>query len=132
MLLGFQKAPVGATHDLKITVTHLANSNGLVEFAIYKTPELFTKTGKTCRLERVTAKKGEVSTVIENLEAGKYAIVVYHDENHNKICDKNFLGIPTEAYAFSNNVRPNLSVPGFDECAINLQQDRQISIKMVY
>lgn len=118
--------------DLRVTVTAINNAKGLIEFALYKNPEVFTQAGKTHRLARVNAQKGDVSFVFADLEAGKYSIVVYHDENQNKICDKNFFAIPTEAYAFSNNVRPKLTVPSFDDCAINLQQNKSISIKMVY
>jgi uncharacterized protein (DUF2141 family) len=121
-----------ANCDLKVEVTGISNSKGLVEFALYKNPAVFTQAGKTHRLNREDAQKGTVISSFKGLEPGKYALVVYHDENHNKICDKNFFGIPTEAYAFSNNVRPKLSVPSFDECAIRLQQNRSIEIKMVY
>ncbi|MFM7007306.1 MAG: DUF2141 domain-containing protein [Flavobacteriales bacterium] len=121
-----------ANYDLQVSVSAIANNKGLVEFALYKNPAVFTEAGKTHRLARIDAQKGTVSYTFKDLEPGKYALVVYHDENHNKICDKNFFGIPTEAYAFSNNVRPKLSVPSFEECAIKLQQDRSIQIKMVY
>lgn len=119
-------------YNLQVSVSAISNNKGLVEFALYKNPDVFTEAGKTHRLARIDAQKGTVSYTFKDLEPGKYALVVYHDENHNKICDKNFLGIPTEAYAFSNNVRPKLSVPSFEDCAIKLQQDRSISIKMVY
>ncbi len=118
--------------DLQVSVSAVASSKGWIEFALYKNPDVFTQAGKTHRLYRLDAQKGTVSHTFKDLEAGKYAIVVYHDENHNKICDKNFFGIPTEAYAFSNNMRPKLSAPSFEECAIKLQQDRSIDIKMVY
>lgn len=118
--------------DLRITVTQIQNAKGLIEFALYKNPDVFTQAGKTHRLARQNAQKGEVSFVFSDLEPGKYAIVVYHDENQNKICDKNFFGVPTEAYAFSNNVRPKLSVPSFEDCSVNLQQNKSISIQMVY
>ncbi len=121
-----------STYDLKVVVTGISNSKGLVEFALYKNAAVFTQAGKTHRLNREEAQKGVVSSSFKGLEPGKYALVVYHDENHNKICDKNFFGIPTEAYAFSNNVRPKLSVPSFEECAIRVQQDRSIEIKMLY
>ena len=119
-------------HDLRVSVKGINSNIGLIEFALYKNPEVFTQAGKTHRLARVNAQKGEVSFVFSDLEPGKYAIVVYHDENQNKICDKNFFGIPTEAYAFSNNVRPKLTVPSFDDCAVQLQQNKSISIQMVY
>ncbi|MEY5000267.1 MAG: hypothetical protein RLZZ211_303 [Bacteroidota bacterium] len=125
-------AHYSSTYDLKVVVTGITNSKGLVEFALYKNASVFTQAGKTHRLNREEAQKGTMSSSFKGLEPGKYALVVYHDENHNKICDKNFFGIPTEAYAFSNNVRPKLSVPSFEECAIRVQQDRSIEIKMVY
>jgi uncharacterized protein (DUF2141 family) len=118
--------------DLRVTVKGIKSNKGLIEFALYKNPEVFTQAGKTHRLARVNAQKGEVSFVFSDLEPGKYAIVVYHDENQNKICDKNFFGIPTEAYAFSNNVRPKLTVPSFDDCTVQLQQNKSIVIQMVY
>lgn len=121
-----------ANYNLQVNVSSIANNKGLIEFALYKNPAVFTEAGKTHRLARIDAQKGTVSYTFKDLEPGKYALVVYHDENHNKICDKNLFGIPTEAYAFSNNVRPKLSVPSFEDCAIKLQQDRNIQIKMVY
>jgi uncharacterized protein (DUF2141 family) len=98
------------TFDLIVKVNSIQNNKGLIEFALYKNPAVFTQAGKTHRLARVDAKTPEVKFDFTDLEPGKYAIVVYHDDNSNKLCDKNFFGIPTEAYAFSNNKRPKLSV----------------------
>ena len=120
------------THDLTVCVQSIQNSKGLIEFALYKNPALFTQTGKTHRLARVDAKAPEVKFQFTDLEATNYAVVVYHDDNSNKICDKNMFGIPIEAYAFSNNKRPKLSAPSFEECAVKLDKDKVITIKMVY
>ena len=120
------------TFDLTVKVNAIQHSKGLIEFALYKNPAVFTQAGKTHRLARLDAKSPEVKFEFTDLEPGKYAIVVYHDDNSNKICDKNFFGIPTEAYAFSNNMRPKLSAPSFEECAVKLDKDKAISIKMVY
>lgn len=118
--------------DLTVKVNSIQNNKGLIEFALYKNPAVFTQAGKTHRLARVDAKTPEVKFDFTDLEPGKYAIVVYHDDNSNKLCDKNFFGIPTEAYAFSNNKRPKLSVPTFEECAVKLDKDKVVTIKMVY
>lgn len=120
------------TFDLIVKVNSIQNNKGLIEFALYKNPAVFTQAGKTHRLARVDAKTPEVKFDFTDLEPGKYAIVVYHDDNSNKLCDKNFFGIPTEAYAFSNNKRPKLSVPTFEECAVKLDKDKVVTIKMVY
>jgi uncharacterized protein (DUF2141 family) len=118
--------------DLHVSVSAVASSKGWIEFALYRNPDTFAKVGTTYRLSRTDAQKGMVYYTFKDLEAGKYAVVVYHDVNQNKICDKNFFGVPTEGYAFSNNVRPNLSVPSFEDCCFKFQQDRNVSIKMVY
>jgi len=41
----------------------------------------------------------------DDLPYGNYAIAVYHDKNTNGELDTNLLGIPKEAYGFSNNAR---------------------------
>lgn len=126
------QTPSDAKFDLHLSVSAVSSAKGWIEFALYRNPDTFAKVGTTYRLSRTDAQKGLVTYTFKDLEAGKYAVVVYHDVNQNKICDKNFFGVPTEGYAFSNNVRPNLSVPSFEDCSFKFQQDRNISIKMVY
>jgi uncharacterized protein (DUF2141 family) len=47
--------------------------------------------------------------------------------------DFNFLGMPTEGYAFSNDIRPFLSAPSFDSCAFDVGiDDVALTIHMVY
>jgi uncharacterized protein (DUF2141 family) len=128
----FQKSSKTNTFDLTVKVNSIQNNKGLIEFALYKNPAVFTQAGKTHRLARIDAKVPEVKFQFTNLDAVPYAIVVYHDVNSNKICDKNIFGIPTEAYGFSNNKRPKLSAPTFEECSVKLDKDKTISIKMVY
>ena len=54
------------------------------------------------------------------LEPGSYAITVYHDKNDNRRFDKNWLGMPKEDWGVSNNVRPRLRAPRFDEARLDL------------
>ena len=48
------------------------------------------------------------------------------DLNNNDKLDKNFIGIPTEPYAFSNNVRPALRPPNFDECKFRVDASSKV------
>lgn len=48
------------------------------------------------------------------------AISVAHDENGNCTVDRNFLGIPWEGWASSNNVKPALRAPSFDESKVSV------------
>jgi uncharacterized protein (DUF2141 family) len=68
----------------------------------------------------------------KGLPEGSYAVAIYQDENNNDNCDKNFFGVPTEAYAFSNDIRPLLSVPGYKDCSFQLNKSQTINIKLVY
>ena len=69
-----------------------------------------------------------MSYTFPELEEGKYAVAVFHDENKNGKLDKNYLGIPTEVYGFSNNARRTFSAPSFEEAEVNLKSDLTISI----
>ena len=53
------------------------------------------------------------AVVLTNLDPGRYAIILFHDENGNGKLDKNALGVPTEPYGFSNNVPGFLGPPAY-------------------
>jgi uncharacterized protein (DUF2141 family) len=61
-----------------------------------------------------------VTCRFEALAPGDYAVAVSHDLNGNKKADTNFVGIPTEAWGVSNNVRPGLRAPRFDEARFSV------------
>ena len=50
-----------------------------------------------------------------NIPYGEYAIKVYHDANNDDKLNKNFLGMPTEEYGFSNNARGSFGPPSWDD-----------------
>ncbi|MBC7407411.1 MAG: DUF2141 domain-containing protein [Arcicella sp.] len=65
--------------------------------------------------------------------SGTYAIIILHDENGHKKMDTNFLGIPKEGYAVSNNVRRSLIDPPKYEVAKFLHSgNSSLKIKMAY
>jgi uncharacterized protein (DUF2141 family) len=48
-----------------------------------------------------------------DIPPGTYALAVFHDENMNGQLDTNRLGIPTEGYGFSNDVKGVFGAPAF-------------------
>lgn len=60
--------------------------------------------------------------IIDDIEPGEYALLVYFDENDNGRIDKNFIGIPNEPLAFSNRYRPK-GPPSFKSAAFQLKRD---------
>ncbi|MFX6023619.1 DUF2141 domain-containing protein, partial [Acinetobacter baumannii] len=78
----------------------------------------------------LAAHRGTIKAVFPNLKPGRYAIVTTHDENGNGRMDF-ILGLPAEGYAFSNDIRPFLSAPGFERAAFAVgQRDLAIAIRM--
>jgi len=119
-------------HTLTVKVTAIESQRGVIEIALYKDPNKFAKVGQTYRIVRIKPDGNTLNHEFKDLEEGTYAVCLFHDENNNKTCDKNFFGIPTEAYAFSNNIRPRFSVPSFEECSTKLDKNKTLTIKMVY
>ena len=66
----------------------------------------------------------------EEIPAGEYAISIFHDENKDTKLNKNFFGIPTEDYGFSNNPKIRFGPPSFKECAIKVNSDQLITINL--
>jgi uncharacterized protein (DUF2141 family) len=75
--------------------------------------------------------KKPLSVSFADLPAGEYAISVMHDENDNGELDSNILGIPKEAYGFSNNPRV-MRKPRFDETKFTVGADaKTIAIELL-
>ncbi len=60
-----------------------------------------------------------------------YAFSMYIDMNGNGKLDKNLFGIPKEPYCFSQNVKPKLSAPKFNDCQFSLYEDAEMSIMII-
>ena len=74
----------------------------------------------------------EVVAAFQDVPAGTFAIAVFHDTNSNGKLDKNFLGIPKEGYAFSNNVFGTFRAPGFEDASFEFDGNKTVKIKMRY
>ncbi len=65
-----------------------------------------------------------------DLPQGLYAVSAFLDENGNRDLDTNFVGMPTESFGMSNNVRGSFGPPEFSEAAISVMQDTKITIEL--
>ncbi|MDQ2792438.1 MAG: DUF2141 domain-containing protein [Bacteroidota bacterium] len=114
-LLGAAR-PATETQSVKVVVSSLVSTTSTVKLYFYNTREGFLKSGKWAYMRAVKPDgKPEIELSID-LPRGEWAVSLTQDLNNNNKIDKNFLGIPTEPYAFSNNIRPTVAAPGFDEC----------------
>ena len=50
----------------------------------------------------------------------------------NGILDKNFFGVPTQPYGFSNKAEGFLGPPSFEDAAIEIDADQTVGVDLVY
>ncbi|MBD8525771.1 DUF2141 domain-containing protein [Pseudomarimonas arenosa] len=79
---------------------------------------------------QVISSTDAVELRFENLPAGRYALRLMHDENDNGKLDTNFLGMPEEAYGYSNN--PDvMRAAEFEEAAFEIGDgDTRIAVEL--
>jgi uncharacterized protein (DUF2141 family) len=131
--------------ELKVTILGVRSDAGAVMIGLYDRADRFqsaiTNTAHIGllkdkgRLVGVTmrARTGSQSVGFMQLSPGRYAVIVFHDENDNGILDEDVLGMPTEGYGFSNNAMGFFSAPSFDGAAVTVgTHDMSISIALIY
>ncbi|KAA9339908.1 DUF2141 domain-containing protein [Hymenobacter busanensis] len=104
-----------------VVVSDLASTTSVVKLYFYNIRENFLKPGHYTMLKRVNPDGQSKLVLPVNLEPGEWAVAITQDVNNNDKLDKNMVGIPTEPYGFSNNFRPRLAAPDFDDCKFTVE-----------
>ncbi len=110
--------------ELSISVEQSA---GEVYYAIYDSEETYMKEALDRGFKKV--ENGKI-TVVLDLKPGTYAITTFQDLNGNAELDSNWLGIPTEPYAFSNNAKGSFGPASFEDSKFTITEDTSLSINM--
>lgn len=96
-------------------ISNVRNDHGVCQVCLFNNAVAFSGEGGTpVQCLQSLVKNGISEARFENIPAGVYAVMVFHDANNNKKIDKNFLGIPKEGYGASQNKLPFASAPTFD------------------
>jgi uncharacterized protein (DUF2141 family) len=102
--------------QISLEINGLETSKGRVELAIFNSSETFLDEKKYFKHLSMPIESGQKSVVFDlELPAGEYAFSAFHDENGNGKLDKNWVGIPTEAYGFSNNFKAKWGAPSWEK-----------------
>lgn len=123
--------PPTETRELTLTISNIKHIEGTLEIGLFKGGEHFLESGKAYKTISIDVKRDSETIIIKDLSDGTYAVSLYHDKNSNGICDRNFLGIPKEPYAFSNNFKPKFAAPTFIDCKFVLNTDQSLNIKLI-
>ena len=115
--------------DKKITATviNVNSDSGKVGFALYNKDGFMITPVQTVNGEIID---GKSTVVFENLKAGEYSVVCYHDKNNNDIMDFQPNGMPLENYGSSNNVMA-FAPPTYENSKF-IVSDKDVSLEIKF
>ena len=116
----FGIAQLANAAEVRVEVTGLENDTGLIGCALHRSETTFPLDPDDVPNVWVSAADRTAVCVFEGVLAGTYAVAVSHDLNGNRQTDTNLIGLPTEAWGVSNNVRPMTRAPRFKEAAFEV------------
>lgn len=116
--------------QLTIMVENIEVLDGYIRVGVFNTSDTFLKKGATYKKYKIAVEDSTETIIIDDLPKGEYAFILYHDKNSDGKMNRKFIGIPKEPYGFSNNIRPKLSKPTFEECKFLLDDNLVMNIKL--
>ena len=123
---------IATEKPLTIIIQNLASATAPVYISIYGNRSKFPDPKGQLNEYKFRPNGKELTVQIPNLKFGTYSVASYQDVNSNGKIDKNFIGIPTECYAFSNNYKPTVKAPRFEDCSFAYnKKHNSITIKMI-
>ena len=106
-----------------INISGMENTNGKMNIALYNNADNFNNPELVYR-ELFLVLPGEtMSVTLDSIPAGTYAFALFHDENDNQILDQNFLNIPKEGFAFSNNSMGSFGPPSYNQAKFEVPKN---------
>ena len=132
MLINYARAkaeqgpPAPKTGQIIITFHGLQSRDGYLRVSLYKAAASFPDGAPAARkdicLTTLSPRSplGAVKVSFGDLRPGRYAVCAFHDRDSSGKLKQNFLGIPTEEWGMSNNPRPNIRTPRFEEAQLNI------------
>lgn len=127
--LVLERAEARLDSDLRVRVTGLSSSQGQVWIGVYANAEAYAA-GEEAVQATLPADQNGVATVFDALPAGEYAVIAFHDANANNDFDRNFLGMPTERFGFSN-LSPRMRRARWDEAVFAHDGAQTVTVNLV-
>ncbi len=116
-LLGFT-LPNQSNGILTVVINGIDTPTGSVRVAIYNSPDKFLEKKAYAFTQNKPVGNNKSLRFDFNMPHGAYAVTCYHDIDDNHDLNKNYMGIPVEPYAMSNNINIKWRRPTFDETKI--------------
>ena len=119
-----------AAETLTVVIDSVAESKGTLMVQIMASEAEFKGDSAAFASIMQRAQAGEVTLSTSNLPAGEYAIRVMHDVNGNGELDANFVGMPAEPWAMSNNAKGRFGPPKWKDVKFELKGSVTQTLKL--
>jgi uncharacterized protein (DUF2141 family) len=128
-------AQASSCPGIHVQVLNIRNSTGTVDCALFESPAGFPTEAlrSATNVMVIKVRQTQARCDFEDIPPGTYALAVFHDENMNGTLDTNRLGIPTEGYGFSNDVKGVFGAPAFSAASFAYDgRTRKMTIRLEY
>jgi uncharacterized protein (DUF2141 family) len=118
-------AGAGEKGQIRIIVAGLRSNSGRVVCTLFHSPQGFPRDDRDAQTVTVPVAHHTATCEFPVTPHGRYAAVVYHDENADGHFNTNWLGLPKEGYGFSNDASISWRPPNFDEAGFRFEGGTQ-------
>lgn len=127
-----QSIPQNEPIILTVVVRNIKYSN-TIRIGVFTSEKTFLKESEAWYQYSLSPKDKQESVTmnITDLPPGEYGVAIYQDINEDNRFNRNFLGIPTEPYGVSNNVKPMFAPPSYEECRFTFRSSQTKIINLV-
>ena len=115
-----------------VVVRNLRSDAGQFVAAVYTSPRGWLDEGSAADDCRAPIRNGEARCVFEVPAGAQVAFCGMHDEDGDGAFDRDFLGLPQEGYAFSNDAREPFGPPSFEAAAFEPPSSRGFVVHARY
>jgi uncharacterized protein (DUF2141 family) len=120
--------------DLSVSFDRLRAAEGQIVICLWTKAADFPDCDAGTASQRIIIKAAdaEKTLVFKDVPAGVIAVSAFHDQNGNGKFDTNFIGLPLEGTAASNNRKPRMGPPSFKAARFNFSTSAEIRLRFFY
>lgn len=138
-----QETATNPPGTLSVTFVKLRSTRGVLRVTLFDSSQegkgfpgdaKKARESKVIELSKAVAEGAKETTVtFSGLVGGTYAVAAFHDENNNNKMDMHWYGKPKEGSAASNDPRPKMRAPRWNEAKFTLPESgKSINVAMWY
>ena len=118
---------------IEIKVTEIKSTEGQIAVLLFNNENGFPQEVDKALKSQFFQIEGQEKVIeFEVPSTGEYAVTVFHDENGNKKLDTNWIGMPKEGIAVSNNAKGRMGPPKYKDASVQILEGASLQIRLKY